>query len=341
MASITPVAIADAAEWLAHRYDAHHDAVQFVRIERAERATATFLTDEYLPKREPVSLRRADALAHMPKPAPLRFIFHSAFCCSTLLAVAFDRPGLATSYKEPQILNDLVGWRRRGARPAKVAEVLDGALMLLARTFERNEASVIKPSNIVNGLIPAVLGVQPEARAILLHAPLPVYLTSVAKKGIDGRLWVRELFLSFRSEGLVQGLGFDDQAFFGQTDLQIAAMGWLAQQALFARLLATPGISARLRSLDSETLVARPIEVVAAAAAHYGLAIDAQGVAGIVESAFRREAKSGKAFDGEDRAREHRQAGSAHADEIAKVAHWAGVVAQSAGIPLKLGKRLV
>ena len=341
MAQFSPASIIGSAAWLAHRYDASNDAVQFIHAERAERAAATFLTDQYLPEREPVAVRRFDALTHLPRPAPLHFIFHSAFCCSTLLAVAFDRPGIATSYKEPQILNDLVGWRKRGAAPPKVAEVLDSAMKLLARTFEAGEVSVIKPSNIVNGLIPAMLGVRKEARAILLYAPLPVFLTSVAKKGLDGRLWVRELFLSFRSEGLVQGLGFDDQAFFGQTDLQIAAIGWLAQQALFAKMIAAPATATRVRSLDSETLVARPAEAVAGSAAHFGLSLGQSEVARIVEDAFTRNAKSGKDFDGKDRAREHRDAGGAHADEIAKVAHWASVVAEGAGIPLELGRALI
>src|SRR4051812_29098778 len=92
-------------DWLAHRYDPDHDAVHLVRADRALRASVPFLTDEHLPSaEEPVVARREDALAAAPDPAPIHFVFHSAYCCSTLLANAYDEEGLASSLKEPTIL---------------------------------------------------------------------------------------------------------------------------------------------------------------------------------------------------------------------------------------------
>ena len=108
---------------------------------------------------------------------------------------------------------------------------------MLARPFDGDMAAIIKPSTVVNGLARAMLKLRPDSSAILMHAPLRDFLITIAKKGIDGRLWARELFLAMRREGLTQNLGFDDEAFFGQTDLQIAASAWLGQQALFASLV--------------------------------------------------------------------------------------------------------
>lgn len=328
-------------DWLAHRYDPGHDAVHLLRIDRATRNRITFLTPEHLPAGlETRILTRADALAAAPAPAPLHFIFHSAFCCSTLLAAAFDRPGLASSLKEPVILNDLVGWTRQGAHRPKVAEVLDHSLRLLARPFEAGEAVVVKPSNIVNGFARVMLTMRLEARAVLLHAPLRVFLTSVAKKGLDGRLWVRELFIGQRQDGLTQRLSFDDRAHFGQTDLQIAAAGWLAQHALFGDLVAQFG-RARVAMLDSETLLARPEAALAATAAHYGLQLDRAAIGEIVATIFGRNAKSGAAFGKAQREAEYRAAGGAHADEIEKVTLWGEAVAEAAGIALEPGAALL
>ena len=50
-----------------------------------------------------------------------------------MLARAFDLPGAAMGYKEPQILNDAVGLRLREGDPRQVAAALDAALWLLAR----------------------------------------------------------------------------------------------------------------------------------------------------------------------------------------------------------------
>lgn len=320
------------AEWLAHRYDPGQDAVHFVPVTRAMHARATFITDDYLPAGlEPLVVRRRDAVAAAPPPAPVHFVFHSAYCCSTLVARAFDRPGWAMALKEPTILNDLVGWRRRGDPGPDMATVLNDVLTLLARPFGAGEAVVVKPSNVVNGLAAAMLALRPEARALLLRAPLRTYLASVAKKGIDGRLWVRTLLLGLLDDRLVD-LGFVDRDYLGLTDLQAAAIGWLAQQALFEGLVRRFGAE-RVRTLDSETLTADPGAAMSRLAALFGLPIDPAGVAEIVAGpAFSRHSKHGTAFAAADRAAEHRDAAAVHADEIDKVAQWAEAVARAAGV---------
>lgn len=71
-----------------------------------------------------------------------------------------------------------------------------------------------------------------QARALLLNAPLRAYLTSVARKGMWGRWWVRELLVGLLAEGAMP-LAFDANQLIGQTDLQATAVGWLSQQAMF------------------------------------------------------------------------------------------------------------
>lgn len=333
---MTPAAhIVHDPNWFAHRYVEADDAFRFRRLSRADHDRATFLTDEYLGPGDVVTLARRDAVAALPAAAPLHFIFHSAFCCSTLLARAFDLPGTAIGLKEPMLFNDLAGWQLRGATAPALAAVVDAALRLLARPFDRGETVIIKPSNLANALIAGVLQLRPQAHALLLHAPLPVYLGSIARKGLDGRLWVRDLLIKQRAQGL-HDFGFSADDYLGQSDLQVAAMGWLAQQALFARLIARhPG---RLLAIDSETLMARPDAALASLGRHFGLDLD---VAAIVSGpAFNRHSKSGSAFDAAARDAE-KAAEAAHATEIDKVARWAEAVAASQGVPMVLPAPLV
>jgi hypothetical protein len=326
-------------EWLAHRYDPLQDAVHFIRADREKRRSIPFLNDEYLPSgAEPLVARRQDSLAVAPNPAPIHFIFHSAYCCSTLLANAYDREGTASSFKEPTILNDLVGWRQRGGEPARVAEALDGALRLLARPFRGGEASVVKPSNVVNALAPAMLAMRPEAGCLLLHAPLRVYLGSIAGKGLWGRLWVRDLLVKLRADGMV-GLGFEADDLFLQTDLQVAAAGWLAQHQHFARLARQ--YPDRVRTLESETLLARPEEALAAIDFLFGLASDAGARTRTAERVFSRHAKFGGEFNREDRIAGQRAVADVHGDEIEKVVAWAEAVATNAGIAFDLPSPLL
>jgi hypothetical protein len=327
------------ADWLAHRFDEQSDTIRFAPYDRSTRASVPFLIDQHLPPREFRALPRQQARVAAPASAPVHYIFHSAFCCSTLLAACFDRPGLATSFSEPMLLNDVVGWRRRGGPPAAVGQLLDDSLALLARPFEGDQAAILKPSNVVNGLAGAMMQLRPQARAILIHAPLGEFLTSIAKKGLDGRLWVRELFIGFRKEGLVQGLGFDDEAFFGQTDLQIAAAGWLAQQALFERLiLSFPG---RVRSIDSQAFLADPLEALRKAAALLGIDAGPADLQAVEEEVLRRNSKDGSAYGSEARQLDYAAALAAHGDEIGKVAKWAEAVADAAGIRMNLSAPLL
>jgi hypothetical protein len=328
-------AVADPA-WLAHRYDESRDEVHFLRLSREEHRAVTFITDEYIAADAPrLVLARGDAAAAAPPPAPLHFIFHSAYCCSTVLARAVDIDGVSMGLKEPLILNDMVGWRRRGAEPRALAAVLDDVLTLLARPFLPGETVVVKPSNILNGIAPAMLGLRPQSNALLLYAPLPDFLRSVARKGLWGRRWVRELFIGQLRDGIVD-LGLGEQHYLDLTDLQVAAAGWLAQHDVFARLIGRFG-AGRVKTLDSGTLMARPGEAMAGLSDLFGLGLDGQAIERVLAGpAFTSHSKSKAGFGAADRLAEQRDAAETHADEIGKVAVWAEAVAAAAGVSMRL-----
>ena len=342
MASPSPhtVEIARDPAWLAHRYDPVADKVHFVRAPRDTHRAATFLIDEYLPEAgAPVVADRREALAAAGQGAPIHFIFHSAYCCSTLLARAFDVEGVATTLKEPVILNDIHGWQSRGGEPPRIAEALDSALALLAQPFAAGEQVIVKPSNLINPFAAAMLAMRPKARALLLYAPLPLYLGSIARKGMWGRLWVRELFVKLARSGMLD-YRFSSEEILRQTDLQIAAIGWLGQHRLFAELAARQ--PDRVRTLDSEVLLARPTEALAALSSLYDLGLDEGATQAIVAGdAFTRHSKGGGKFDAAERRADQREAAFVHAEEIEKVVVWAEAVAQSAGQSLDLPARLL
>ena len=320
--------------WLAHRYEPDNDAIHFISAPREVRRSVPFLTDEYLKTSGTARpIARADALAIAANANPVHFIYHSAYCCSTLLARAFDLPGISSSLKEPQILNDVVGWRQRGGDPKRIGPVLDSSLQMLARPFEPGEASIVKPSNILNGLAEPMLTMRPEAGCVILYAPLRIFLASIARKGMFGRLWVRELLSRQLVDGLVN-LGFEPRDYLLHTDLQAGAVGWLAQHQLFAHLARRwPD---RVRTLDSEVLVARPAEALAASAGLFGLTLGDDAIASIVADDFARDAKTDTVFTQGQREAERLTGEALHADEINKVAIWAEAVARTAGVDLTL-----
>lgn len=336
-----PAAVARDPVWLPHRYDETEDSVHFLRLTRDEHRSVTFITDDYIRPEAPRQvLGRRESAESAGPPSPLHFIFHSAYCCSTVLARAFDIDGVSMGLKEPVILNDMVGWRRRGAEPRALAAVLDDVLSLLARPFSPGETVVVKPSNILNGLAPAMLGLRPQSNALLLYAPLPDFLRSVARKGLWGRRWVRELFIGQLRDGIVD-LGLGEQHYLDLTDLQVAAASWLAQHSIFARMIARFG-EGRVRTLDSATLTARPGEAMARLSDLFGLGLDGPAIDRVLAGpAFTSHSKSNAGFSAADRLAEQHDAAAIHADEIGKVAIWAEAVADAAGVSLRLGAPLL
>lgn len=338
---IDPNSVPRKPEWLAHRYDAVGDRFHFVEVPRERHREIPFLTDEYLPgAQSPVVLGRSAALAAAAPAAPLHYIFHSAFCCSTLLVRALDREATAMGLSEPVFLNDIISWRHRGpVDGARVAMVLDQGLSLLARPWQAGEAVIIKPSNLVNPLAPAMLGMKPQSKALLLHAPLQDFLGSIARKGLWGRLWVRDLFVKLGREGLLD-FGIQGEELLKLTDIQVAAICWLGQHRQFAQL--AQQFAGRVRTLDSSLLMSRPAEAISAVGAHYNLELAPADIDAIVNGpAFTRNSKTGDSFSAAQRSADRDAGLRAHADEVEKVTIWANELARSHSIELTLPSPLL
>lgn len=321
------------AEWLAHRYVRESDCFWFHRVPRAHHSQGPFLIDDLVGECAAATMARSDAVAAArAHQAPVHFLFHSAFCASTLLCRALDHPGVAMGLSEPVLLNDVVGARRRREMEGRdVGRLLDDALTMLARGWGAGEAVIVKPSCVVNPLGAGIMTLRPDAKALCLYAPLDQFLASVARKELWCRLWVRELLEGLIGDGVVD-LGFTPSDYFRLTDLQCAAVGWLAQHALFATLIERFGAH-RVRTMDSEGLLADPKAALALIGGHFSLAADTTMIAAMADGpAFRRHSKSGESFGTDARRAERITAEAVHGDELSKVHDWALVVADRAGV---------
>jgi len=324
------------ARWLAHRYDRQRDEIHFVWLPREAHRAAAFLTGEDVARATPRHIIPRRLLAgHSFPQAPLHAILHSGLTGSTLLTHALDREGVAMTLSEPPILTDAVSYRLSGAPRAQADALLDDILSLLARPFGPGEAVIVKMGSVANLLGADILARRPASKALCLHAPLPVYLASVARKGLWGRIWGRKLFGTLRSARMTD-LGFNEAEIFEHTDLQIAADAWLILHRVMHAALARSGD--RAATIDSESLLTTPDRALTAIARHFDLALDVDAL--VADPLFGRHAKTGEAFDSERRARELRDAHAAYGEEIDVVVTWARQVAGALGITWDLPRRL-
>ncbi len=323
--------IAD-AEWLPHRYDETNDRFRFVYVPREEHRRVTFLTDEYLAKTDNiVEIPRAEIDAGTVSSAPLHFIFHSAYCCSTLAARMFDFEGVSMGLKEPVLLNDLVGWRRRGAPVKSLAEVMEISLSLLARPFAAGEVAVVKPSNIVNSIGPALLEMSPNSRALQLYAPIEDFLASIAVKGLWGRRWVREALIG-QAKDRILSHSFSTEELLELTDLQIAGLGWLSNLNVFNAMRKRYGAD-RVAICDSVTLLKDPKATTQVFFRHFGIPLDQEQAEKVASGeAFTRNSKDQRAYSPEMRRQQLNSTLENFRDEIDMVAEWVRVLAKDIGI---------
>src|SRR5215469_17243645 len=84
--------------WLPHTYDASGSNLTSVHVTREQHSELMFLSDEHFQGRFPKATYPATEIgAHGREAgeAPLHFIFHTSFCCSTLMLRALEVPGRA------------------------------------------------------------------------------------------------------------------------------------------------------------------------------------------------------------------------------------------------------
>ena len=262
-----------------------------------------------------------------PRPPQTGFIFHSSFCCSSLLARSLQREGRVLVLREPWVLRRLGELRRGLMKQGQSWEpqgplLLDLVLQLLCKTWGESESVLIKPTHVSNNLIADMLALRPEARGIVLHSSLEAFLVSNLKKQDDTQQKMPMLARIFDLDtGYTQR--FQNTSIESLGMLQQAAVVWHAQMLAFQALLASPA-APRLRVLDSAQLLADPTMALQAAAAFLGQPLATEELSGILEGpTWKTHAKDPFSdYDRVTREQENRAIASRHAEQIRYVLRW-------------------
>lgn len=270
----------------------------------------------------------AAALQQHPVPRrDLAFLFHTSFCCSSLLARSLQREHHMLVLREPWVLRRLGDLKRavltrgQGWYPQGPA-LLDLSLQLLTKTWEESEAVLIKPTNVSNNLAEDLLSLRPDAPGLVLYSDLESFLVSNLKKTGETQQKLPAMVELFdRDTRYGEQLGV---SLAGLEFLQAVTVVWHAQRIQWQALLASSAGS-RLRTLDSAELLARPAETLGAAAALLGRplgALEAQGIAaGPVWATHAKDPFS--AYDHARRDSENQDVLGRHREDVAAALRWA------------------
>lgn len=154
----------------------------FVQASANSLGDANFITRRDLAF-DPATERKIPMASHRAAAArrPAGYIFHTAFCGSTLLARGLHSPPDAVALKEPNILLELSLASMRWPRGA-FAPYLETALAEITQPWTSTGHVIIKPTNSCNRIVTDICSQSRGDRFVFMYSTLEEFLVSCIKK---------------------------------------------------------------------------------------------------------------------------------------------------------------
>ena len=309
----------------------------------SETYRSTSFLDERIHRAQPVDLK-VDMNGFMdtfravrPTPKPLGFIFHTAFCCSSLLARCIQELEGTLVLREPVPLRTLSkGWfdSTNASACRKMGDVLRA---LLSRRFG-DEAVVIKATSHCNNIMAELLEMYEKTRAIFIFSSLEESIASFLKNP-DRREEARS-FLGIMKNLIPPEHSLEDCQRL--IDAKLVALLWVLQVGLYCELASTR-FSGRMIALNCNQLLADPVAALLLAAKHLEIETSRATVENVVSSStFGLHAKERDIdFSREDRRADLQRCADSYGKEIRFASAWVRSLPLWDRIPATLPAELI
>jgi hypothetical protein len=270
---------------------------------------------------------------HIPNHAvPVHYVFHTAYCCSTLLARYLDLIPPCFVLREPSLLAQIATLRPSGNPKPNLAhnaateeewqELMKLALRLLTRTYTPANVVVIKVNDLCNSLGSELLLTDARSRIVFLYVSLSTFILSVLKRQ-SRRVWLRRRLRDTRKAAeSVPELARIDPAKL--RDAEGAAYLWLLNKTHYDNLRRGDH-SARVFACDGERVAESPEIAIADIAAFFGLPLSQQGLSQLLAHPFvgRYSKDQSVQYDAESRRHDLAEMQSRFGVETEKGVEWA------------------
>ncbi|MEZ5543249.1 MAG: hypothetical protein R3F42_14605 [Pseudomonadota bacterium] len=228
-----------------------------------------------------------EVLDSVPSPEPARLLFHTAYCCSTLMSRALDVAGSTLVYREPVHLHQLAVARRRADDfpryvSARWGELLRFSMSMLSKGWHAGERSIIKPTDSCNNIIADILSLHENSRAVLLYAQADDFIAANLKSAGRRMFMRRFVGRALRDNMLDRHSELHSLQVGDLTEAQLAAYVWMTQVRSYNSAL--DALPHRCVCVDSATLLDNARCVLSESSDFLGLGLDAQVLASIMQS---------------------------------------------------------
>lgn len=223
----------------------------FLSIAPAVLEHSTFLDTRIEAPLDDAVVVSVDMAAQTEMPvAKLAWLFHTSFCCSTLLARVLHLPPHQVVLKEPLVLRRL-GDARYARWP--IEELMAPTVRLLARPWDPGGAVVVKPTHAALNVAADLLAATPDSRGVILTSSLDDFLVSNLKKTEETQAKVPGLAERALQAGTLHAR-LPPGALAPPDLLAAAALQWAAQRELCVDIMAAARPQ-QLRVVDASALL--------------------------------------------------------------------------------------
>lgn len=190
---------------------------------------------------------------------PTSYIFHSAFCGSTLMSQVLEAVFNCLSLREPELLSSILIYNRSKAPEDEKSFWFDSLQRLLSRRFVPDQPVVVKANDYANPVMPALMDWEPEVPILFMYTPLNEFIAACLKAD-NRREWIKQRYDSVKPF-LSKTFDHKNAPKINESDYgELAAVYWSYNLAMYL-LIATNHVNT-VKSLDFNDMLARPIEAV-------------------------------------------------------------------------------
>jgi len=347
----SPEELATQAEYYLNALDLASEEYEFLRLDREAYQRSVFMDHRIRSgTQEPVrasldSIQKLVArLPLAPAIKPINYIFHTAFCCSTLISRCLAIEGICNVLREPSVLMQMANYKRVGnpyfLDAGRQQTLLNTVLFLLTKTAGEGETTLIKPTNAANNLAVEIVRHKRTHCVLLLYSNLEQFLVSIIKKGEEGRAFVRKLFNVIRMDS-ERTSALSMESLSQLTDLQIAAFAWYLQIDTYLKLIDSYP-SANLRTLDCDAFLADPVGTLRKLCDYFGMTVKTRILEDIVMGpVFRKYSKNDvQNYDASVRAAENARIAEQYRTTINGILAWSDHIRPEGPVLLPLPRAL-
>jgi hypothetical protein len=323
-------ALDSSPELFPYALDVRSDTIAFIRLQRADFASASFLDERVIAGRSTVCVSACPEVIATVETAELRercnYIFHIGHVGSTLLSrLVGAHPG-AFSLREPLVLRALAQARGGFANHGRAwteserEARLSSCLKLLSRTFEPRQKVVVKATSFVSELAANLISRESSPRALLMFVSPESYMATIL--GGENSRREAQLLTAGRLQRLHRRLGGEIWQPAILSEGETLAVAWACE--ILGLVEAAQGAQNRALRVDFNRFLDNPTAGLKTALRHFDIQATDQEVAAILQGPdMRRYSKAPEyAYDVQLRNDVLREARLLHGGEIRRGLAW-------------------